>query len=102
MARSPYPSRLNLWMNGLQVGHWETTRSGERLVYHDDWISDPQGRPLSLSLPFTPGNQPYPGAGSGSGQQYAGGAGPGSNQPYPGATSGSGQPYSGAGAGALE
>jgi serine/threonine-protein kinase HipA len=61
MARSPYPSRLNLWMNGLQVGHWETTRSGERLVYHDDWISDPQGRPLSLSLPFTPGNQPYRG-----------------------------------------
>jgi len=61
MARSPYPSRLNLWMNGLQVGHWETMRSGERLVYHDDWISDPQGRPLSLSLPFTPGNQPYRG-----------------------------------------
>lgn len=61
MARSTHPSRLNLWMNGLQVGHWEATRGGERLVYHDDWIDDPQGRPLSLSLPFTPGNQPYRG-----------------------------------------
>jgi serine/threonine-protein kinase HipA len=61
MARSTYTNRLNLWMNGLQVGHWETTRSGERLVYHEDWIGDPQGRPLSLSLPFTPGNQPYRG-----------------------------------------
>ncbi|CAB3799698.1 Serine/threonine-protein kinase toxin HipA [Paraburkholderia ultramafica] len=61
MVRSPQPNRLNLWMNGLQVGYWETTRNGERLVYRDDWIDDPQGRPLSLSLPFTPGNQPYRG-----------------------------------------
>jgi serine/threonine-protein kinase HipA len=61
MARSTQTTRLNLWMNGLQVGYWETTRAGERLVYRDDWIDDPQGRPLSLSLPFTPGNQPYRG-----------------------------------------
>ncbi|APA89987.1 type II toxin-antitoxin system HipA family toxin (plasmid) [Paraburkholderia sprentiae WSM5005] len=60
MARST-PNRLNLWMNGLQVGSWETTRSGELLTYADDWIDDPQGRPLSLSLPFTPGNQRYRG-----------------------------------------
>ncbi|MBN3801650.1 type II toxin-antitoxin system HipA family toxin [Paraburkholderia sp. Ac-20336] len=60
MARSTQ-SRLNLWMNGLQVGYWETTRNGERLTYLDEWIDDPQGRPLSLSLPFTPGNQPYRG-----------------------------------------
>jgi serine/threonine-protein kinase HipA len=61
MARNTQPNRLNLWMNGLQVGHWEATRGGERLVYDNDWIGDPQGRPLSLSLPFTPGNQPYRG-----------------------------------------
>ncbi|MGF6919022.1 type II toxin-antitoxin system HipA family toxin [Paraburkholderia sp. 40] len=60
MARST-PNRLNLWMNGLRVGAWETTRSGERLSYADEWIDDPQGRPLSLSLPFTPGNQAYRG-----------------------------------------
>ncbi|MEX3636197.1 type II toxin-antitoxin system HipA family toxin [Paraburkholderia sp. BR14320] len=60
MARNT-PNRLNLWMNGLRVGTWETIRSGERLTYADEWIGDPQGRPLSLSLPFTPGNQPYRG-----------------------------------------
>jgi serine/threonine-protein kinase HipA len=61
MPRRTQTNRLDLWMNGLPVGYWETTRSGERLVYRDDWIDDPQGRPLSLSLPFTPGNQPYSG-----------------------------------------
>ena len=61
MPRRTQMNRLDLWMNGLPVGYWETTRSGERLVYRDDWIDDPQGRPLSLSLPFTPGNQPYSG-----------------------------------------
>lgn len=61
MARRTQTNRLDLWMNGFPVGHWETGRSGERLVYRDDWIEDPQGRPLSLSLPFTPGNQPYRG-----------------------------------------
>ncbi|MGF6839507.1 serine/threonine-protein kinase HipA [Paraburkholderia youngii] len=60
MVRST-PNRLNLWMNGLRVGAWETARSAERLTYADEWIDDPQGRPLSLSLPFTPGNQPYRG-----------------------------------------
>jgi serine/threonine-protein kinase HipA len=61
MARRTQTNRLDLWMNGLPVGHWETGSGGERLVYRDDWIADPQGRPLSLSLPFTPGNQPYRG-----------------------------------------
>nr|WP_112174451.1 type II toxin-antitoxin system HipA family toxin [Paraburkholderia unamae] len=48
-------------MNGLPVGYWESARGSERLVYLDSWIDDEQGRPLSLSLPFTPGNQPYRG-----------------------------------------
>ncbi|WP_244831819.1 type II toxin-antitoxin system HipA family toxin [Caballeronia sp. TF1N1] len=61
MARRTDPNRLDLWMNGLPVGHWESSTGGERLVYRDEWIADPQGRPLSLSLPFTPGNQPYRG-----------------------------------------
>jgi serine/threonine-protein kinase HipA len=61
MARRTQTNRLDLWMNGLFVGYWETTRGGERLVYWGDWIADPQGRPLSLSLPFTPGNQPHRG-----------------------------------------
>jgi len=48
-------------MNGIPVGYWETTRQGERLRYFDDWLTDEQARPLSLSLPFLPGNAPYQG-----------------------------------------
>ncbi|SKC91981.1 type II toxin-antitoxin system HipA family toxin [Paraburkholderia hospita] len=62
MGRRSQTQRLDLWMNGLAVGYWEKSSGSERLVYFDDWIADEQGRPLSLSLPFTPGNQPYRGA----------------------------------------
>ncbi len=48
-------------MNGIPVGYWETTRQGERLGYFDEWLTDEQSRPLSLSLPFLPGNAPYQG-----------------------------------------
>jgi serine/threonine-protein kinase HipA len=61
MARRTQTNRLNLWMNGLPVGYWESARGGETLVYRDEWLDDPQGRPLSLSLPFTPGNQAWRG-----------------------------------------
>ncbi len=62
MARRAHANRLDLWMNGLLVGYWESTHGNERLVYRPEWIESPQGRPLSLSLPFTPGNQPHRGA----------------------------------------
>ncbi|CAJ6309653.1 hipA protein [Burkholderia pseudomallei] len=52
-ARRARATRLHLWMNGLPVGYWEHARDGERLVYFDEWIGDPQGRPLSLSLTLT-------------------------------------------------
>ncbi|PRY08568.1 type II toxin-antitoxin system HipA family toxin [Paraburkholderia sp. BL25I1N1] len=61
MGRRAHAKSLHLWMNGLPVGTWETTRDGEKLTYFEDWIADEQGRPLSLSLPFTPGNQPFRG-----------------------------------------
>lgn len=61
MARHAAPRRLNIWMNGIPVGYWETHRSGERLGYFDDWLEDEQARPLSLSLPFLPGNAAYQG-----------------------------------------
>ena len=48
-------------MNGIPVGYWESTRQGERLGYFDDWLTDEQSRPLSLSLPFLPGNALYQG-----------------------------------------
>ncbi|CAB3800215.1 Serine/threonine-protein kinase toxin HipA [Paraburkholderia caffeinitolerans] len=62
MARPRQANRLDLWMNGLPVGYWEVVRGVERLAYFEAWRDDEQGRPLSLSLPFTPGNQPLRGA----------------------------------------
>jgi hypothetical protein len=57
MGRRSHTKSLTLWMNGLPVGTWETTRDGEKLSYFEDWIADEQVRPLSLSLPFTAGHQ---------------------------------------------
>lgn len=54
-------ARLDLWMNGLPVGYWARTAKGNELRYSDAWIADEQARPLSLSLPFTPGNAAWTG-----------------------------------------
>ena len=56
MGRRAKTQRLNIWMNGIPVGYWETGRQGEHLSYFEDWLSSEQARPLSLSLPFLPGN----------------------------------------------
>ncbi len=53
---------LYLWMNGAFVGTWRMRpHVGEIVQYDDSWVASAQGRPLSLSLPFTPGNQPHRG-----------------------------------------
>jgi len=52
---------LAIWMNGELVGHWTLTSSGHQLQYDQTWTQSPSGRALSLSLPFTPGNQPLRG-----------------------------------------
>lgn len=49
--------RLAIWMNGIQVGFWEKSKGVDTLRYLPQWSADEQGRPLSLSLPFTPGDQ---------------------------------------------
>jgi serine/threonine-protein kinase HipA len=47
-------STLGVWMNGRYVGAWHQIRGGrDRFNYDKDWISDPQSRALSLSLPMT-------------------------------------------------
>ena len=48
---------LTIWMNGELVGYWRIKSGVDELEYAEDWLSSPRGRPLSLSLPFTPGNQ---------------------------------------------
>ncbi len=53
---------LGLWMNGAFVGSWRLGSGGEDILEYDkDWKTSPQGRPLSLSLPFTPGTAPHRG-----------------------------------------
>lgn len=45
---------LDIWMNGLFVGTWERPKGvADRLTYDADWIRSIEGRPLSLSLPFS-------------------------------------------------
>lgn len=62
MSRHPRTRALGLWMNGSFVGTWSLQPSmGEVLQYDSDWVSSERGRPLSISLPFTPGNGPHRG-----------------------------------------
>ena len=62
MARARRRSRLNVWMNGLDVGTWEQAPGGEHLfAYRDTWLEQPEARPLSLSMPLQSG-APYRGA----------------------------------------
>lgn len=57
MGRRSHTRALGLWMNGAHVGTWQLNpRQGDLLAYSPDWAASAQGRPLSLSLPFTPGN----------------------------------------------
>ena len=44
---------LDIWMNGLLVGHWTRQAGSDRLTYRREWIDSPQGRPISLSLPYS-------------------------------------------------
>lgn len=63
MGRRPHSRTLGLWMNHHFVGTWTLSpRSGESLQYDEAWPASRDGRPLSLSLPFRPGNQPHRGA----------------------------------------
>ena len=49
-------------MNGERVGTWCATPGGDELHYEAAWLTSPQARPLSLSLPFNPGNLPHRGS----------------------------------------
>lgn len=63
MGRRSHTRALGLWMNGVRVGTWSLTPNApDTLQYDQTWTQSEQGRPLSLSLPFTPGNAPHRGA----------------------------------------
>lgn len=54
---------LDAWMNGEFVGHWTFTPAGGHSFSYDlSWLENPQGRPLSLSLPLSQGAAPFSGS----------------------------------------
>ncbi|HZJ87910.1 MAG TPA: type II toxin-antitoxin system HipA family toxin [Sphaerochaeta sp.] len=53
---------LSVWQNGIRVGTWSVLPSSQHLFSYDEaWISSPQSRPISLSMPITSTNEPYRG-----------------------------------------
>jgi serine/threonine-protein kinase HipA len=48
-------------MNGLRVGTWSLSPQGDEFVYADTWLEQGASRPLSLSMPLRPANEPYRG-----------------------------------------
>lgn len=64
MGRRSHTQALGLWMNGAFVGTWRMSpNTGDVLEYAPTWAaSAEQGRPLSLSLPFLPGDAVHRGA----------------------------------------
>lgn len=62
MGRRSHTRALSLWMNGVRVGTWlMAPHSPDTLQYDPHWVQSREGRPLSLSLPFTPGDTPHRG-----------------------------------------
>ncbi|MGF6932942.1 serine/threonine-protein kinase HipA [Paraburkholderia sp. UCT70] len=62
MARQTASKALSVWANGERVGLWRLPARGPmEFAYDAAWIVSPAGRPLSLSLPFTPGNMTHKG-----------------------------------------
>ncbi len=62
MGRHSHKRALGLWMNGAFVGTWSAAPDApDTLQYDLTWTQSEQGRALSLSLPFTPGNAPHRG-----------------------------------------
>lgn len=54
---------LKVWMNGEMVGTWsKTTANVDVFSYEESWRGSPRARPLSLTLPFLPGNEAHRGA----------------------------------------
>ncbi|TVR52894.1 MAG: type II toxin-antitoxin system HipA family toxin [Spirochaetaceae bacterium] len=58
MARRGAREPLTIYANGELVGTWELGVRGEHVLrYARSWTESARGRPLSLSLPFLPGNR---------------------------------------------
>jgi serine/threonine-protein kinase HipA len=59
---APKHPPLVVWINGERAATWSRTPQGvETLEYDDGWTAASFARPLSLTLPFSPGNPPHRG-----------------------------------------
>ncbi|MCK9524209.1 MAG: type II toxin-antitoxin system HipA family toxin [Proteobacteria bacterium] len=53
---------LSVWQNGIRVGTWSASSSSQHLFLYDEaWITSPQSRPISLSMPLTSADESYRG-----------------------------------------
>lgn len=54
MGRRSRSRALNVWANGLLVGQWRMpVRGPMEFQYAPEWVTSPEARPLSLSLPLS-------------------------------------------------
>lgn len=64
MGRKSLARGLVVWVNGIRAGTWKIpTRGEEEFQYESRWVESGEGRPLSLSLPFSLDNAPIKGPG---------------------------------------
>lgn len=62
-GRPSNKKELAVWMNGVLVGHWTfSSTGGHSFYYASSWLAHPQGRPISLSLPFSQGTDSFSGS----------------------------------------
>lgn len=61
MVKRVKQNTLNVWLNGIPVGQWRNKANSSTFVYFDEWLEEEQGRPISLSMPFTANNDAYSG-----------------------------------------
>src|SRR5277367_5069205 len=60
MGRLSKSRALSVWMNGERVGEWRLpTGGGQELIYAESWLSSKASRPISLSFPLRPSQEPY-------------------------------------------
>jgi serine/threonine-protein kinase HipA len=54
MGRKSHARALSVWVNGKLAGEWRIPTRGEtEFQYDSTWVESEEGRPLSLSLPFS-------------------------------------------------
>ncbi len=62
MGRKSRARALSVWINGKLAGEWRIPARGDvEFQYDPVWVESEEGRPLSLSLPFSLDNAPIKG-----------------------------------------